>query len=225
MNEVSLSFPGLFPVSDKQKTEQLIKGIELFTELYNRICNNERVYFKYITGELAGSIFFVEFDDDYNQQLPTPFKNARKRTSMFSRDELQYDYSYNLFVRARWEGRRNNRKESIRFSEDRIVYLRDYDGPTVWNQYNVKKHAEMVLKTHDVTDRYGNKIEVGASVTYINARYNTGSRLDRGVVTDIAAKSRKIKDVIYTDIHVLIERNGDRQQSKIAKYNEMIIVD
>lgn len=196
---------------DPEEQELLLPHIETLKEILRKVKNGERVYLGITTGERKGSIAYIHsLDPDYLWRDQDREPKVR-HSNVWGSNTVRVDNN-SLYVILRWDKRRNKIKWSTGGGD--TVYLPDYEGPTVWQKVDKKKLAKETLKKRKVKDREGNVLEVGDRVVYINARYGSGARLDRGTISDIKMHVDVQGENKYVTTHVIID-NDDGNQSDI----------
>lgn len=185
--------------------------MDTLKEILAKLAAGERVYLGITSGERKGSIAFIQSQDadyDYKEREPT----IRHTTGSWeNKVRISGD---SLYIILGWEKRRNKIKWST--YQDGTVYLPDYEGPTLWEKFDKKAAAAKALKEHEVEDSEGNLLAVGDRVIYINARYGSGARLERGVINEIKMKVEVHGENQYVTAHVIIN-NDEGQRSDIQK--------
>ena len=169
---------------------------------------------------------FVKFGDKHEKRPGAiarmvkiegePFKKA-PFTDDFGRT-FREDRASFYSVKLKWDDRKN--VTSVRLNDWKsrpgdLLYLPDYEGPTVWSLFDKEKFAEK--HGNPVVDRLGNELKEGDTVVYINARYGTGAELDFGSIKKI---DRKAKITHYDrkrrlETHIEIETIATRQNEKV----------
>ena len=233
MEAISLKNP--YPNGvDTEKEHLLEPFISVIKEIREKITAGERVYIRITAGELKGSIAYIKkFNDDYQYELKGSIAYIKKFNDDYQYNEPRLSRSRtfgepktrisnaSLNVILAWDKRRNLIKWS---TYDHCEYLRDYDGPTVWEKFDKKAAEKKLLEENRILDRDNNILNVGDRVIYINARYGSGASLDRGRIEKIKFNVQKTayNDSEYKTIHVII-RNDNGSKSDIKNPHLSII--
>ena len=158
-----------------------------------------RLFARFISGDRKGSV--CKLVPKYDKEYETYIKRLRLN---FNGINYTLENCY-LFCLGKWTGRSN--KPQITLPNKDIEVIIDYDGPTVWKVFDKKAAKEEILKTPNQRDMDGNLLEVGDKVLYINARYGSGMRLDRGVVKEfkvsVDSNTHSISTVIENEHEIL----------------------
>jgi len=172
----------------------------------------DRVYIGFVTGERVGSIAYI-LDCDLSRIVPKLYRNYY---------DNKWGCNAGFSATVGWEKRRNKINEYIGGTE--VVYLPDYQGPTVWEKFDKKAAAAEALARTPMKDREGNEIKEGDRVLYINARYGSGAQLDRGKIISIKATVQKHRDLTVTTFNVEIESDGG-EKSVITKPSQSVLLE
>lgn len=212
MKAISLKNP--YPNGIETDKEELLEPfISILDEIRDKIISGEKVYIRITAGERKGSIAYIDkFDPAYTQPKP-PHIHRHHR---WGEEYYTRVTPYSFYVILGWDGRRNK----IRWpTYNSCEYLRDYEGPTVWEKFD-KKAAEMkLLEETEIIDREGNELNIGDRILYINARYGCAASLDRGIIEKIKFNVQKTtQDTEYKTVHVIIKNDkGEKSDIKNPK--------
>ena len=190
--------------------------VATYQDIHDKLEAGERVYIGYPEGERAGSIGFIkELECDMDQIIPT----VRNSSYYSTRPDGTWICHAGFHAKIGWDKRRNVVKCYIGHGK---VYFPNFKGPTVWEKFDKKAAEKEATDARIVIDRDGKVINVGDRVLYINARYGGAAQLDRGIITDIKVKVKKIRSQTYADLNVYID-NDDGDKSKITGPDKTVL--
>ena len=200
---IPLKSPHPNGTDDEHEFDEIVR---VFKEIKNKIKDGDRVYIGYPEGERAGSIGYI--------------KKLECNVDRISPSVNYSAYGYGGGWRCNpgfhavlaWDKRPNKLKCYIGHD---MVYFPDYTGPTLWEKFDQKGAEQKATEAVVVLDREGNVLEVGDPVIYINSRYGSGARLDRGIVSDIKVKVRVQRRGDYSELNVIVQNANGTEESKI----------
>lgn len=210
IKQIPLKNPHPNGVEEKDK-HLLQPHMNTIKEIVTKLDAGERVYIGITSGERKGSIAYIHSFDgnfDYKKREPSI------RYTRGSWDDRVLIDGDTLYCVIGWEKRRNKVKWAT--YQDGTVYLPDYEGPTIWEKFDKKAAEAKALEDHEVEDSEGNLLAVGDRVIYINARYGSGARLERGEIIEIKMKVDVHGENQYVSSHVIIN-NDEGERSDIQK--------
>ena len=202
---IPLKSPHPNGTDDEHEFDEIVR---VFKEIKHKIKDGDRVYIGYPEGERAGSIGYIKkLECDVEKIVPSV---------NYSPYGWQLDGAWRchpgFHAVLAWDKRPNKLKCYIGHD---MVYFPDYEGPTLWEKFDKKGAEKKAMEAVVVLDREGNVLEVGDPVIYINSRYGSGSRLDRGIVSDIKVKVRVQRRGDYTELNVIVQNADGAEKSKI----------
>lgn len=179
-----------------------------------------KLFVEFTTGDRKGSI--AQFVPDYidDEQWRRSYWYGRSENSMedprrltlyashdksYGRNHFQREHGYywkynqNAFGTYRWTGRSNKPKADLTY-DGGIVWLKGYDGPTVWQKFDAKAAKEKLLADHGQTDRYGSALSVGDRVIYCDLAYGSGASIEHGTIEAFTASVDSKRHTIYTTV-------------------------
>ncbi len=175
------------------------------------------MFVKFIDGDRKGSIARIKADPERihsNKTTKIEYRAKQWKNSDGSRN--LYDFSDTYFSgHYTWDGRKNKVKAFIPTRE--LVFLPNYEGPTVWELFDHKAAKAEALKEPDQYDIDGELLRIDDEVLYINARYGYGMVLTHGRIKFFRASVDSKKTEIWT-----IVENNDGVESKISNSSSMI---
>ena len=180
--------------------------VQAYNDMHQKLKNGERVYIGFMEGERAGSIGYIHelfaLECDVKAQVNTSFQRG------YNGEDVHLSrLNAGFWITLAWDKRRNKLKEYVGRG---MCYFPEYEGPTVWEKFDKKAAEEAALMKIKVKDRDGNKLSVGDSVIYINARYGGAAQLDRGTVSEIKMKIQKNRTKTSGTLNVKIDNeNGE----------------
>lgn len=184
--------------------------IQVFKEIRNKIKDGDRVYIGYPDGERAGSIGYIKkLECDVEKIVPSVNYSAIGYRMYDGGGWRCYPGFHAVLA---WDKRPNKLKCYIGHD---MVYFPDYGGPTLWEKFDKKAAEKKATEAVVVKDREGNVLEVGDPVIYINSRYGSGARLERGIVSDIKVKVRVQRRGDYSELQVIVQNTKGVEESKI----------
>lgn len=176
--------------------------MSVYREIETLHKENKPLYVMFKKGDREGSIGKLKLDK-LNYNVTSRYDSWEKK--------MKYHFHGYFSGEITWDGRKNKVKS---FYPHELVWLKDYDGPTVYILQDIKKQKEEILKNVQISDVHGNELSVGDSVIYINARYGQGMILDTGVIDRLETDRRSI---------FVIVKNEKGVESKIEHYYNMIM--
>jgi hypothetical protein len=172
-----------------------------------------KLYVKFIGGDRKGSIARVQIDPDYNHR-PAEISEMRRYSSSEQRlFEITNTWIYGI---AKWDKRKNSCQVSL--PNDEVIFLPNYEGPTVYEMFDKKAAKEKLLKNPDQRDIDGRPLAVGDEVLYINARYGSGFVLNHGTI-----KEFKVTADSKGHSFVTIVKNDDADEESSISYPSQMI--
>jgi hypothetical protein len=177
---------------------------------------NGTLYIKFVDGDRKGSIAKLVIDVEEHPYNERKAEVERCRSS-WSNEKVQYqiDNTY-FFGTAKWDKRKNSCKVS--FPSKEIVFLPNYEGPTVYEMFDKKAAKEELLKNPDQHDIDGKLLAVGDKVLYINARYGSGFGMCHGTIKEF----KVVADSSGHSFTTVVQMDGEDQLSSISNPSEMI---
>lgn len=203
-------FPGGTPVREPSGEE----FIEALREMQAKHDRGELVYVEILDGDRKGSIARYRPKETTAEVYEGPvFLVGIGR---------QNGWHYKGYGSGtlHWDGRRNT--PTVRpgtYYADKMAYLPDYTGPTVWEKFDAKAAKEAILADPQVEDMDGRLLSVGDEVVYINIRYGSGTRLDRGTVVrfDVSVSSK------HEQVWTVVRKKDSDEESRISCAPDMIV--
>lgn len=159
-----------------------LKAIEQQHVLIDKLIDG-KLFVMFVSGDRKGSIARVELEPGISYQSQP---HAAVEQTRYSWDNIKYEIKPGwLYLVAKWDKRRNSCKFTAPNPE--IVFLPNYEGPTVYQMFDKKAAKEALLKSPDERDIDGKTLVIGDEVLYINARYGSGFRLTHGTIMEFKA--------------------------------------
>lgn len=157
------------------------------------------LFIKFIAGDRKGSIARLEID----VSDPINSKNAEISECSHRWDHVSKYEIANAFIfgTAKWDKRKNSCK--VDFPCKDIVFLPNYEGPTVYEMFDKKAAKEALLSNPNQHDIDGKPLAVGDKVLYINARYGSRFVMCHGTIKEFKAtvdsNSHRFTTIIQND--------------------------
>ena len=144
-----------------------------------------KLFIKFVNGDRKGSIARVVLDPQehiktFNEDCQIIYCRVPFTDTVLYKIDNPY-----FFGVAKWDKRKNSCE--VHFPSRDIVFLPNYDGPTVYEMFDKKAAKEDLLKDPNQLDVDGKKLEIGDKVLYINARYGSGFTLCHGTIVEFKA--------------------------------------
>lgn len=173
---------------------------------------NSTLYVKFIKGDRAGSIAKVQCDSPGMNEK----SSIERRLSWSSREDLWEVKNPYFSLRAKWDKRKNNCH--LLLPNDEVVFLPNYNGPTVYEMFDKKAAKEEALKNPNQHDIDGKLLSIGDEVLYINARYGSRFELCHGTIQEFKVTSDSRSNRVTT-----VVKNADADEvSSITDPTTMI---
>lgn len=164
------------------------------------------IYLKFIDGDRKGSI--ARWNKMYDDVISPNIQRTRNGG---------YNHSIKgMHGHCTWDGRNNKIQWSL--NSPQTVWLRGYQGPTVWCKFDAKEAKRKLLKNPGQVDIDGKELDVGDEVLYVNSRYGTGTNLCHGAVARFEAKADSRSHTIYT----IVKERDSNEESKIQYSSDYI---
>ena len=176
------------------------------------------IYIKILKGDRKGSI--AKFVTD--NSIKSNYYDARIY------GEIGWRLDVGCWGNLVWDGRKNKIKYFLgtdTWDESRAerVWLKEYDGETVYKLFDTKALKEKLLKDPVQKDIDGNKLSIGDSVLFVNLRYGSGAVLCRGKIIRFDAATRKGRnDKQINTFYTIIQSEGG-EESKIMHSETLIL--
>lgn len=191
--------------------------VDALLEMEAMHLRGEPVYVKYLIGDRKGSI--ARFVPNYmpGDALPNHRKcesiygakiNAHARVYHQGNQVHGHRYQGGAHGVCHWDDRRNKVKAFIPHG---FAWMKDYQGPTVWEKFDAKAAKADLLNNVMEQDIDGKKLAVGDEVIYVNSRYGSGTELCHGVIDRFEAKADSRGHTVFT----IVKERGKDVESKI----------
>ena len=174
------------------------------------------LYIKFVGGDRKGSIAKVKLDANdhpYNDRqaeiVPEHYSYRNEQRRFLISNEY-------FFGTAKWDKRKNSCK--VDFPNKNIVFLPNYEGPTVYVMFDKKSAKEELLKNPNQRDIDGKSLNVGDKVLYINARYGSGFAMCHGTIKEFKV-SVDSTGYCFTTV---IQNDTGEEVSSITNPSEMV---
>lgn len=196
---------------------------ETLGKIVERVKNGEKVYIKFADDHdkrpgAIGLIHNITGDE---------FTSRHWQKHYNEKETIYEDNASWLVFNLKWDDRKNKAKVDVQrhiHNDTDIVYLPDYEGPTVWSMFDAKAYAEEhAIKPRD---RMGKELSVNDTVVYINARYGSGACLDFGVVREIKNKADGSSKSVSTEliIETIALQEGERTEKSTIRHPDTAIM-
>jgi len=201
-------------------SEKLIKVVRRINYGVNYARGGKRIYLKFLRGKYQGSIVYISDIIKYDN------RNVSKSYIKSPR------YFFSLTVRYAWDDKKGKKVELLKGINTPLVeWLVNYDGPTVYKEFDTKSSVDEILAKNPLFDVRGKPIEIGNKVMFINSRFNKAASLDYGVIKEIKVKidindfhvDSDKNEIIVIIESVRTDKNNKPFLSNIKAYSSMII--
>lgn len=179
-----------------EKIDLYIKYPKLISDVIEMVQKGDKIYFEITKGDYAGSIAQV-------------FEDPKHPLKIYDNSGRKIIHNW-ITLRAKWDGRKNN----IKLPFGNSLWLRGYQGPTVFKRINSKADKIARIDAMKPEDFDGNRLYVGDEVIYINSRYGSGSRLDHGIIKEFSADRY--------DTFVIVQKLNEKEESRITNPSQYI---
>ena len=210
MKEFNLKSPYLNGFKDQD--DSALAYVNAYNSIFDLISDG-KMYVKFIKGDRAGSIAKVKFSEKVKNQEKTKIISFRSNFDW----RFRFSESY-FYLTCEWDKRSN--KVQLQMPNYEAVFVLDYEGPTVWSLFDVKKAKAEALNNLDERDIDGKLLKVGDKVLYINARYGSGFTLNHGEIVEFKAVVDSKKKVITT----VVKLDGSEMLSSIHQPENMVFL-
>lgn len=174
---------------------------------------NGTLYVKFIAGDRKGSIARVQIDPSFNHHRAEISSVRRYYSDSRQQFEITNTWIYGI---ARWDKRKNSCQ--VHLPNPEVIFLPNYQGPTVYEMFDKKAAKEALLKNPDQHDIDGKLLSVGDKVLYINARYGSGFVLCHGTIKEFKVTA----DSKGHSFSTIVQLDGDDEESSISYPSQMI---
>lgn len=183
MEKISLYRYGYTINSNDPKLAEIMQKVETFKNAYNEIKAlyeaGKPVYVEITSGDWKGSIAKFVITKFVEPQM--------HRLHNFHNTHESHNFEGAMLGTLAWDGRKNSVKVSTYAGN--LVWLKDYYGPTLYKKVDKKAVAAKIKAQAVFKDRDGNILNISDKVLYVNIRYGSGSRLERGTITEKKVKA------------------------------------
>jgi hypothetical protein len=176
--------------------------LDVFREMRYLHERGEPIYIEFLSGDREGSIARLEVgtrEDRYTRKKE-PNIDAEARLGRIGwNNEYGHRYDMHAMGTFRWD-KRPNKVQAFVGPYGHHAYLRGYEGPTVWKKFDAKAAKAKLLESPDQRDVDGDVLNVGDHVIFINLRYGSGAKLERGTIKRFEATADSRGHEIFTII-------------------------
>ncbi len=163
------------------------------------------VYVEVTAGDWKGSIAEFEIEKFFGPDL--------HRLNNFHNKFESFNFDGGIRGRLYFKGRQKPIQGST--YNGNLVWLKNYRGPTLYKKVDKKAIAEKIKSTTVFKDRDGNVLNISDKVLYVNIRYGSGSRLERGTITE-----KKVKAGVP---YLVILREDGSENSTIENTENLVL--
>ena len=200
---------------DAEDDPQLLATLSVFTDIFNTVKAGEKVYIEFLDGDRKGSIAEFQPNPKY-REWDTP--KVRTNRKFYSTDKTTYEADCTLYGQLKFTGKSHRPEEHLR-PGCHVVWLKGYEGPTVWKKFDAKSAKEELLADHGQVDRDGVPLAVGDKVIYVNLAYGSGAEIARGTIKEFKASVDSQRHTIYT----IVENKIDGSEMKTDKPHQLFL--